>query len=163
MSLTQGKRSHKINAPIHTLNILSKKLYVVTGPELLSAVSRNSRTLNFNPFIAEIGARLIGLDSAGRSIIEDNMDGKRGYWGYLIEVHDRAVTALQPGPALDKAAQMMLEQSAALLSGARIELKEHPIYLQQWLRHIIISCSTTAFYGEDNPLKGRPDLEDAFS
>ena len=135
----------------------------MTGPDLLNAVSRNSRTLNFNPFIAEIGARLIGLDDAGRAIIKDNMDGKCGYWGYLIEVHDRAVTALQPGPSLDRAAQTMLEESAALLRNFAAEFKEHPIDLQKWLRHVIISCSTTAFYGHENPFKGRPELEEAFS
>ena len=153
----------RTNSPIYTLNVLSKKLYVVSGPEFVSAVSRNSRTLNFNPFIAEIGARLIGLDAAGRAIIKDNVDGKRGYWGYLIEVHDRAVAAMQPGLALDKAIQTMLEQSAAFISGAGGELREHPIYLQRWLRHIIVSCSATALYGEDNPLKSQPELEDAFS
>ena len=57
----------------------------------------------------------------------------------------------------------MLEQSAIFLSNAGSELKKRPICLQPWLRHIIISCSTTALYGEDNPLRLHPELEDAFS
>ena len=87
-SLTTIEYSSKANSPIHTLNVLSKKLYVVTGPELVSAVSRNSKTLSFNPFITEIGARLTGLDGAGIAIINDNIDGERGYWGYVVEIHD---------------------------------------------------------------------------
>ena len=154
--------SSKTGSPIYTLNILSKKLYVVTGPELVNAVSRNSKTLTFNPFISEVGVRLTGVDDACRAIIDDNLDGKRGSWGYVVEVHDRTVAALGSGPGLNQTTQAMLEQSSVYLENTRSDLVKGPVYLYAWIRQFVTLCSTNAVYGEDNPLRLIPDLKDAF-
>ena len=76
--LPKPKKNHsnKANPPIHTLNVLSNKLYIVTGPELVNAVTRNSKTLSFSPFIAEVALRLTGVGEADVAIIRDNVDGK---------------------------------------------------------------------------------------
>ena len=154
--------SSKARSPIYTLNILSKKLYVVTGPELVNAVSRNSKTLTFNPFISEVGVRLTGVDEACRMIIDDNLDGKRGPWGYVIEVHDRTVAALGNGPGQDQINRAMLGLSTAYLEIARDSFRKGPIHLYDWVREFVTLCSTNAIYGEDNPLRLSPDLKDAF-
>ena len=106
---------------------------MVTVPELVNAVSRNSKTLSFNPFISEIGVRLTGVDDVCRAIIEDNLDGKRGSWGYVVEVHDCTVAALTTGRNLDKVNRAMRELSAAYLKEARKELEKGPICLQEWV------------------------------
>ena len=134
----------------------------MTGPELVNAVSRNSKTLTFNPFISEVGVRLTGVDAACRRIIDDNLDGKRGSWGYVIEVHDRTVIALGNGPGQDQINRAMLEHSTLYLKVARDTFRKAPVHLYDWVRDFVTLCSTNAIYGEDNPLRLLPDLKNAF-
>lgn len=154
--------SAKCKAPIYTLNALSKKLYVVTSPELVTAVSRNSKSLSFNPFISEVGVRLTRPDEPTKAIINDNLNGDRGQWGYVLEVHDLTVTALGPGQGLDCMTQSMLIQTAAHLRSSEIEFAKRSIKLYAWSRHFLTMCSTTALYGPGNPFNTQPDLEEAF-
>lgn len=154
--------SAKCKAPIYTLNVLSKKLYVVTSPELVAAVSRNSKSLSFNPFISEIGMRLTRPDEPTRAIIKDNINGERGQWGYVLEVHDLTVTALGPGKDLDLIAHAMLVQTAAHLQSSDAKFAKRPIKLYAWSRHLFTMCSTAALYGPDNPFNTQPELEEAF-
>lgn len=136
---------------------------VVTSPELVTAVSRNAKSLSFNPFIAEIGVRLIRPEEKTRAIINDNLNGELGQWGYVLEVHDLIVTALGPGKDLDLMTHTMLMQSAAhLQTSAAAEFEQGPIKLYAWTRHLFTVCSTKALYGSCNPFDSQPELEEAF-
>lgn len=154
--------SARCKAPIYTLNVLSKKLYVVTSPELVAAVSRNSKSLSFNPFISEIGARLLRPDEKTKAIINDNINGELGQWGYTMEVHDLTVAALGPGKDLDLMTRAMLIQSAAHLNSCDAEFAQGPIKLYAWTRHLFTLCSSKALYGSCNPFDSQPELEQAF-
>ncbi len=154
--------SAQCKAPIYTLNALSKKLYVVTNPDLVVAVSRNSKSLSFNPFISEIGVRLTQPDEKTRAIINDNLNGELGQWGYVKEVHDQIVIAMSPGKDLDSMTQTMLIQSASHLQSSEAEFARGPIKLYAWSRHLFTLCSTKALYGSANPFDSQPELEDSF-
>ena len=93
--------SARCNLPAYTLNMLSGKVYIVTSPELVAAVNRNSKNLAFNPFIAQLGMRITGHDEATSQIVQHNLNGDNGS-GYVIEVHDDTVSALAPGKNLEE-------------------------------------------------------------
>lgn len=134
----------------------------MTSPELVAAVSRNSKSLSFNPFISEIGVRLTRPDEKTRAIIDDNLNGELGQWGYVMEVHDMTVAALGPGKGLDSMTSAMLIQSAAHLETSDVEFARGSIKLYAWTRHLFTLCSSKALYGSCNPLDSQPELEQAF-
>lgn len=137
-------------------------MYVVTSPELVTAVSRNAKSLSFNPFIAEIAARLTRPEEKARAILNDNLNGEHGQWGYALDLHDLTVTALAPGKDLDLMTHTMLTQSAAHLQTSAAEFEQGSIKLYAWTRHLFTMCSTKALYGSCNPFDSQPELEKAF-
>ena len=139
--------------------MLHGKLYVVTAPELVQSVARNSRVLAFNPFIAQIGKRMTGHDDATSAIVQHNLNGEDGP-GYVTEIHDGTVATLSnPGH--------IGSITCAMLKGFEVELddiKLKPcIHLFAWLRDTITRTSSTAIYGPENPLAcDGNDLVEAF-
>lgn len=160
--MTNEDHSARCKAPIYTLNTLSTKLYVVTGAELVVAVSRNSKSLSFNPFISEIGVRLTRPEQKTIDIINDNLNGELGSWGYVSEIHDLTVSALGPGKELDSMTHAMLARIAEHLQSSEAEFAQGPIKLHAWCRHLFTMCSTKALYGPCNPFDSQPELEEAF-
>ena len=140
--------------------MLNSKVYVVTSPELVSAVNRNAKTLAFNPFIAELGKRITSHDQATSLIVQHNLNGENGS-GYVIEVHDGTKTALAPGKSLEDMTSAMLQEVfirlTALDHGAIGEID-----FFAWIRKTVTMCSTQAIYGPENPFKKHPELEKAF-
>ena len=150
--------SAKCQSPIYTLNMLTRKVYVVTSPNLVSAVNRNSRALAFNPFIAQLGKRITGHDEATGQIVQHNLNGEHGS-GYVINVHDGIVAALAPGKDLENMTQAMLE-NAEIRIKALEENSEVDLFV--WTRQLVTICSTRAVYGPENPLSKNPKLESRF-
>lgn len=126
------------------------------------AVARNAKSLGFNPFFFEIGARLTQPDEEARAIIKDNLNGERGQWGYVMEVHHSTVAALGPGKELDSMIRAMLIQSAMLLEKCDVKFTQGPVQLYAWTRHHLTLCSSKAFYGSRNPFDSQPELDQAF-
>jgi hypothetical protein len=149
--------SAKCKLPIYTLNMLNGKVYVVTSPNLVSAVNRNSKVLAFNPFIAQLGKRITGHDEATSQIVQHNLNGENGS-GYVIEVHDGIVAALAPGENLEHMTGIMLREASTYLN----KLKDQEIDLFSWTRETVTMCSTRAIYGPQNPFNSNPELVTAF-
>jgi hypothetical protein len=137
--------------------MLNGKVYVVTSPNLMAAVNRNSKVLAFNPFIAQLGKRITGHDEATSRIVQHNLNSENGS-GYVIEVHDGTVTALAPGKYLEQMTGDVLQEASTYLD----ELKEQRIDLFAWTRQMVTICSTRGIYGPQNPLNNDPDLVTAF-
>ena len=74
--------------------MLNGKVYVVTDPELVNTVNRNSKVLAFNPFLAQLGKRITGHDDATSRIVQENLNRDNGP-GYVTEIHDGTVAALK--------------------------------------------------------------------
>ena len=127
--------------------MLSRKVYVVISPDLIAAVNRNSKSLSFNPFIAQLGKRITGHDETTSQIVQLNLNGENGP-GYVIDVHDGLVAALAPGKSLDDMTEVMLHEASRCLEslddGAEVDLFA-------WMRKTVTLCSTIAIYGPFNP------------
>jgi hypothetical protein len=140
--------------------MLNGKVYIVTAPELVAAVNRNSKTLAFNPFIAALGMRITGHDDVTSQIVQHNLNGEEGP-GYVIDVHDNLVTALAPGPNLE-----------AMLEPLLHAVDDYLLYLQDgrtvevdffsWTRRMMTMCSTRAIYGPLSPFAEHPEYCDLF-
>ena len=134
----------------------------MTGPDLLSAVSRSGKTLSFNASILKVALKIVEADDATGAILAENVDGKHGPQSYAIETQHGAHFALAIGPNLDKINQAMLEKMTEFLKKARSGFHQCPIHLYSWTYHLVTLCSTNALYGEDNPFRLDPLLEKAF-
>ena len=152
------QRSAKSKSPIYTLNMLNSKVYIVTSPDLVNAVNRNSKKIAFNPFIAMLGKRITGHDEVTSQIVQHNLNGELGS-GYVIDVHDSIVASLVPGKDLQQTTKTMLSQLSnyfeALTTDAEIGLFE-------WTRYTVTMCSTRALYGSGNPFDRDPNFADMF-
>ena len=80
--------SEKHKFPIYTLQTLTKRTYVVTSPDLVIAVQKESRTLSFNPYKWTLIPRMFEITKRDLNIATLNMDGKQGNWGYQRETHN---------------------------------------------------------------------------
>ena len=142
--------------------MLNGKVYVVTSPDLITAVNRNSKALAFNPFIAQLGKRITGHSDATSQIVQLNLNGEDGP-GYVIEVHDGLVAALAPGRDLENMTEAMLSEATRLLDTLLDTLvTEHEVELFGWIRHAVTMCSTRAIYGPGNPFNQDPSFVGLF-
>jgi len=138
--------------------MLNGKVYIVTSPDLVSAVNRNSKALAFNPFIAQLGKRITGHDEATSQIVQHNLNGEQGP-GYVIEVHDGLVAALSPGKDLEDMTEAFLGEVSTILD---VLESEKEIDLFAWTRHTVTLSSTKAIYGPENPFNKNPSFVEAF-
>lgn len=138
--------------------MLNGKIYVVTSPEMVNAVNRNSKKIAFNPFIALLGKRITAHDEATSQIVQHNLNGEHGP-GYVIDVHHGILPSLSPGKDLEQMTRAMLLQASpfleALTQGSEINLFE-------WTRHMVTMCSTRAVYGPKNPFNADPGYVRSF-
>lgn len=156
------KTSAKTDSPIYTLKVLKGKMYIITSPRLISMVSRLSKSIDFNPFIAEVGIRATHASNEARKVIERNLDGTQGKDSYVIEIHDRSTAALAPGPEMRRLTLIVLRGAWTKSLQALEDAFASKISLNAFLRHMLTLNSTTAIYGPQNPLLMDPYLEQAF-
>ena len=138
--------------------MLNGKVYIVTSPDLISAVNRNSKALAFNPFIAQLGKRITGHDEHTSQIVQHNLNGEQGP-GYVTEVHDGLVAALAPGKDLEDMTGAFLREVSTILEGLE---KDKEVDLFAWTRNTVTISSTRAIYGPENPFNKNPNFVDAF-
>lgn len=150
--------SAKCKLPIYTLNMLNGKVYVVTSPELINAVNRNSKKIAFNPFVAMLGKRITGHDEETSRIVQHNLNGEHGP-GYVIDVHDRIVASLAPGKDLQETTKAMLSHLSAYLDAVEPDANFN---LFEWTRYTMTMCSTRALYGSNNPFHKNPNFVGSF-
>ena len=138
--------------------MLKGKVYIITAPELVSAVNRSSKTLAFNPFISEVGKRMTGHDEATTKVVQYNLNGENGI-GYVIDIHDGHIAALAPGHNLESMLKPVLDAMASHLSDLQ---ENNQVELFSWLRQMTTMCSTRAIYGPSNPFDKDPRCHDLF-
>ena len=141
--------------------MLSGRAYVVTSPELVTAVQRNSKSLVFPPFVVSATTRMTGASKDGDVKVRKNLLGEEGEHGLYKDIHKGMFMALAPGKDLDALNDDMIRGISTSMNeldcpGGKV------IDLFAWSQHIIGQASTTAVYGPLNPFKVRPELEEAF-
>ena len=150
--------SAKCKLPIYTLNMLNGKVYIVTSPDLVNAVNRNSKRIAFNPFVAMLGKRMTGHDEDTSRIVQHNLNGEHGP-GYVIDVHDRIVASLAPGKDLQQMTRAMLSHLSVYVEAITGDVD---LDLFEWTRQTVTKCSTRALYGSENPFDKNAKFVDSF-
>ncbi len=103
-----------------------------------------------------------GISQEADDIVHDNINGEKGESGFSIESYAAMREALSPGARFDEMNRQMLQNVAAALDG----LKPSPtqpakIDLVKWFRLNIVTATTNAVYGPQNPFKDQ-SVVDAF-
>ena len=148
--------------PIYTLAMLGSKVYVVDSPELIVSVQRQPKTLAFPPIEAKFAMTVCASSKEANDILNINVNGDEGDWGYSVSFYKALHPPLAPGPGLDGMNRVMVQNIAASLESLRTgEGKPTKISLVRWLRHEITMATTNSVYGPLNPFKD-PKVEEAF-
>ena len=138
--------------------MLNGKVYIVTSPDLVNAVNRNSKRIAFNPFVAMLGKRITGHDEDTSRIVQHNLNGEHGP-GYVIDVHDRIVASLAPGKDLQQLIKAMLSHLSVYIEAITEDVD---LNLFEWTRKTVTKCSTRALYGSENPFDKNAAFVDSF-
>jgi hypothetical protein len=137
------------------------KMYIANTPELITAVQRNSKTLQFAPFASKSHRRLLGTSQEAEKIVLNNVDLAEGEWGLWHEALASVHAVLAPGEGLDQMNRVMIRNVTASLENLRTESDNTSISLMQWLRHQPTLATTEAVYGTENPFRDAT-IEESF-
>lgn len=145
--------------------MLSVKTYVVTAPDLVVAIQRNSKNLLFSPLVAAIIPRLHGYDKDVTSTITKNMKDENGEWANTHPMNMASYVHLLPGPNLNSMIRNMQKTLNPLMDQLQEQTKsdeEIVIGLFAWIKQSFGLATTEAIYGGENPFKLSPELLDNF-
>lgn len=142
--LLQLSCSAKHPLPIFTLQTLGKKVYVVTSPDLIQAVQKHARVLTFNPFVSFMAPRIFGVGKEVMAILNDNINGERGNWGYLSETATGMHKALAPSESLDRMTRTMLDKLMDFVAPLAASKDGMELDLYKWVRTTFTVASTEA-------------------
>lgn len=124
---------------------------------MVVATQRNTRTLSFNPFLLWSSKAISQYDKAGLAVVENNIEGTQGKWGYIPEMLDAVHHVLAPGPALDKMNHKILNN---LCPAINMLQNGDTLDLSAWIRGLFSICSLDAVYGPD--WISSPEMSKAF-
>ena len=113
---------------------------------MVVATQRNTKTLSFNPFLLWTSKQISLYDKAGMAVVENNIEGAQGKWGYVPEMLEGVHHTLAPGPALDKMNRTVLNKLCPAINGLR---DGETIELSAWIRVLFTVCSLESIYGPD--------------
>jgi len=153
-------RRNKHNLPIYTLRLPGSRLYVVNSPSLISAVQKQHKALAFMPLVADASVKVSRFSKTASDIINMNINGNDGNWGYVMTFHDAIQPSLAHGMQLDAMNRTMLGLVAQSFNRPREEAPT-TVKLFDWVQHQITLATTGSVYGPSNPYKD-PKLEAAF-
>ena len=155
--------SAKTPSPIYALKLFSGNFYVVTSPNLVSMVSKNTKTLSFHPFIAQVALRITHCSPDARRAIERNIDGSEGKDSYVMEIGNNSIAALGPGPEMQRLTLATLRSAwTDFLKPYETTDKGSRVSLLGLIRRTLTISSTTAIYGPNNPVRANKKNEQAF-
>lgn len=113
---------------------------------MVAATQRNTKTLSFNPFLFWTSKSISQFDKAGLAIVDNNIEGAQGKWGYVPEMLEGVHQTLAPGPALDKMNHTILNKLCPAINGLR---DGDTFELEAWIRGLFSVCSLESIYGPD--------------
>lgn len=143
------------------------KIYVITSIDLIGAVQRVPKILAFSPVEAKFAMTICASSKEANRIMNMNINGDEGDWGYSMDYHKSLQPSLAPGPGLDAMNRIMIKNitiSLDRLYPSRNDINGpmgKQIGLMKWLRHETTLATTNSVYGPLNPFKD-PNVEEAF-
>ncbi|KAK7936594.1 uncharacterized protein PG986_015032 [Apiospora aurea] len=154
--------STQTDAPIFTLTLPGRKLYVVTKPEIIQKVQKIPRVLAFLPVEAKFASTVCGASQAAQAILARNVNGDEGGHGLMMESYAAMHEALKPGPLLDDMNRSMIHEIAMSLDELQPASGEsRKLGLYAWLRESITAATTRSVYGPLSPYEDK-SIADAF-
>ncbi|KAI1264517.1 cytochrome P450 [Xylariaceae sp. FL1019] len=152
--------SKAIDAPIFTMSLPGRKMYVITKLELVVAVQKRHKILAFPPIEAKFASTVCGASQQAQAILAKNVNGDDGDHGLSMESYAAMRAALKPGAGLDDMNRVMIREIARSLD----EIQPNPskrLNLYSWMRDAITMATTRSVYGPMNPYED-PKIIDAF-
>ncbi|KAL6712907.1 hypothetical protein ACLMJK_009462 [Lecanora helva] len=132
--------------------MLGQKMYVVTDANLMQAVQRQPKVLNFLPIEAKAASRICAVSAESVNKLYGNPNEEDGETAILKEIQAARRAALSPGPAFDELNQHLVQNLQDSLVSIRLSAGQPTrIGLSTWLRRNVTAASTKALYGLRNP------------
>lgn len=154
--------------PIYTLAMPGgSKIYVITSIDLIGAVQRVPKILAFAPIEAKFAMTICASSKEANRILNMNINGDEGDWGFSMDYHRSLHPSLAPGPGLDAMNRVMIKNITISLDHLYPSINDvngpvgKRIGLMKWLRHETTLATTNSVYGPLNPFKD-PKVEEAF-
>ncbi|KAM0354331.1 hypothetical protein ACHAPU_001375 [Fusarium lateritium] len=143
--------------PIFTIDMSGQKNYIVTSPELVQAVQRNTTSLSFSPAMIPAFRRMMGFDEAGIELIFRDAHTENGMYG---EIHKVQKASLLPGTA-------SLDELCTLIRGKLLNIvnelpSSQTIDLYAWVQDLFMRTNNSACFGEKDPFTLDPSLNSKF-
>jgi hypothetical protein len=157
------KLNKKLKLPIFTIRMPGRKIYVVTKPELITKVDKQSKAFSFAPIKSEFSSITCGTSKEAIEILNQNLLGKHRKWGLCEDMVIGMRESLRPGDNLDCMNKTMASEVCRLLEDTKPEAEKEfrIIKLSAWVAEVVTMATTNSVYGPMNPYKHR-DITDAF-
>ncbi|KAJ8069257.1 hypothetical protein OCU04_002921 [Sclerotinia nivalis] len=149
---------NKHDLPIYTLRLPGARLCVVNSLALIPAVQRQYKDLAFPPLEAMGAMSVCGSSKTANDILNTNINGDEGDWGYSMTFYKTIHKPLAPGPELDAMNRVMAQKVAASVDGIK---GERSVRLFDFIKREIAMATTESVYGPQNPFKD-PVVADGF-
>lgn len=147
--LTEHRRG-RYNLPIYTVRLPGARLYVINATSLIPSVQRQHKVLAFPPLEAKLAMNVCGSSRTANDILNTNVNGDEGFWGYSVTHYKALHPSLSPGPRLDAMNRVMARNVTASLD--RIQTPK-VIKLFEFIKHEITLVTTDSVYGPHNPFQ----------
>jgi hypothetical protein len=121
-------------------------------------VQKHYKILAFPPLEAMAAKNICGSSKVANDILNNNVNGDDGPWGYSITHYPAVRTPLLPGPGLDAMNRVMAQKVAASIDGMKHKQK---VKLFAFISHEITLATTDSVYGPQNPFRD-PEVEESF-
>ncbi|KAI0388374.1 cytochrome P450 [Xylariaceae sp. FL0594] len=146
----------KFHLPIYTLRLPFSRIYVLSSPDLIPAVQKQWRTLNFSPFSAGAG-RVLGMSKESLKTMHEGIADNDGYAASWVR---RMATVLGPGEDLDAINRRSIELFVDDLRTLS-DSDSRRYGLWDWVRESIVKATSESIYGPQNPLRD-PKIKEAW-
>ncbi|CAG7555762.1 unnamed protein product [Fusarium equiseti] len=143
--------------PIFTIDMSGQKNYIVTSPELVQAVQRNTTSLSFSPAMIPAFRRMMGFDEAGIELIFRDAHTEKGMYG---EIHRVQKASLLPGTSsLDELCTVIRSKQLAIVNDMP---SSQTIDLYAWVQDLFMRTNNSACFGEKDPFTLNTSLNSTF-
>ncbi|OAG04304.1 cytochrome P450 [Paraphaeosphaeria sporulosa] len=144
--------------PACTIRLPGARLYVINETSLIPSVQRQYKTLAFPPLQAKLAMNVCGSSQTANDILNTNVNGDEGFWGYSITHYKAIHPPLFPGPGLDAMNRVMAQKITTSLE--RIQSSE-VFRLFDFVKREVTRATTDSVYGDQNPFRD-PAIVEAF-
>ena len=151
-----------------SLTVVGEELYIVTSSEDVSAVYRNTKALDFDPFIHNV-AMAFGATRANANKMFEEAGGQSR--SFIEKSHDNYKLQLHPGPKLEDLQASLLNRIDSHLNFSNISSRitrpsPNPqtilVSLFDWTSEVLLDAATRAFFGDTLLDTIQPDLLESF-